>query len=262
MATLTFEKTTVPAQTAARSTDDTVRWLRFVSRWALLAALVTLALPIVFFGGVGQQPSDNALGAQYVELLQAARSPDLYRVTMFFDVTGWLMIGGTLLSLAGVLRGHAPIRASFIMACGIGQLVGSLGGFMRLNGISDLAAQYASVTAVQQTDLLQSYLDLSRVIGSLFHAGNLLQGVGFLLVAWAVWSLMGFPRWLAVWLFVPALLPLAQFILVATGAAFSFPLVVFHVLVGIVALHLAMAVALRHPSPALLASVKVQTPEM
>ena len=55
--------------------DVSTRWLLFLPRWSLVAGLVILALPIVIFGGVGQQPSDNAFGEEYAELLQAARSP-------------------------------------------------------------------------------------------------------------------------------------------------------------------------------------------
>ena len=51
--------------------DVSTRWLRFLPRWSLVAGLVILALPIVIFGGVGQQPSDNALGEAYAELKQA-----------------------------------------------------------------------------------------------------------------------------------------------------------------------------------------------
>jgi hypothetical protein len=235
--------------------NETARWLRFLPRWSLVAGLVILALPIVIFGGIGQLASDNALGAEYAELLQAVRSPGMYRVGMTLDAVGWLMIGGSLLTLAGILRRHAPIRAIFVAACGIAQLTGSLGGFMRLNGISDLAAQYATAAPAQQAVLLESYLNLWRVIDSHFHAGNLLQGVGFLLVAWAVFSLSGFPRWLAIWLALPGLLPLVQFILVAAGTPFSLPLIIFHVIVGTVALNFAMAIALWRPSPKLVSAV-------
>ena len=235
--------------------DVSTRWLRFLPRWSLVAALVILALPIVIFGGVGQQPSDNALGEGYAELLQAARSPAMYRLGMTFDALGWLMIGGSLLTWAGVLSRRAPIRAVFIAACGMGQLTGVLGGFMRLNGVSELAKLYTAVSPDQQTIVLRSYLDLWAVINSHFHAGNLIQGVGFLLVAWVAFSLAAFPRWLAVWLALPGLLPVVQFVLVAAGAPFSLPLIIFHVLVGVVALNFALAVALWRPSPALVSTV-------
>ena len=235
--------------------DVSTRWLLFLPRWSLVAGLVILALPIVIFGGVGQQPSDTALGEGYAELLQAARSPAMYRLGMTFDALGWLMIGGSLLTWATVLRRRAPIRAVFIAACGIGQLTGMLGGFMRLNGVSELAKLYTATSPDQQTIVLRSYLDLWAVINSHFHAGNLIQGVGFLLVAWAAFSLAGFPRWLAIWLALPGLLPLVQFILVAVGTPFSLPLIIFHVIIGTVALNFAMAVALWRPSPKLVSAV-------
>jgi len=235
--------------------SETTRWLRLLPRWSLVAGLVILALPVVIFGGVGQQASDNVLGAEYAELLQAIRNPGMYRVGMTLDAVGWLMIGGSLLILAGILRRHAPIRAIFIAACGIAQLTGSLGGFMRLNGISDLAVHYATAAPDQRAVLLESYLNLWRVVNSQFHAGNLLQGAGFLLVAWAVFSLSGFPRWLAIWLALPGLLPLVQFILVAAGTPFSLPLIIFHVIVGTVAMNFAIAIALWRPSPTLVSAV-------
>jgi len=245
------DKTMPPEQTVA----EPVRWLRLLPRWSLVAGFVILALPVVLFGGVGQQASDNALGADYAELLQAIRSPGMYRLGTTLDAVGWLMIGGSLLILAGILRRHAPRRATFIAACGIAQLTGSLGGFMRLNGISDLAVHYANTAPNQQAILLESYLNLWRVINSQFHAGNLLQGAGFLLAAWAVFSLSGFPRWLAIGLALPGLLPLVQFILVAAGAPFSLSLIIFHVIVGTVALDFAMAIALWRPSPKLVSAV-------
>jgi hypothetical protein len=235
--------------------DIPSRWLRFLPRWSLVAALVILMLPLVIFGGVGQQPSDNALGTEYAELLQAARSPAMYRLGMTFDALGWLMIGGSLLTWAAVLSRRAPIGAVFIAACGIGQIAGVLGGLMRLNGVSELAKLFAAASPDQQIIVLRSYLDLWAVINSHFHAGNFIQGVGFLLVAWTAFSLTGFPRWLAIWLALPGLLPLVQFVLVAAGAPFSLPLVIFHVMVGVVALNFALAVALWRPAPALVSSV-------
>ena len=235
--------------------DVSTRWLLFLPRWSLIAALVVLALPVVIFGGIGQQSSDNALGAEYAELLQAVRSPAMFRLGMTFDALGWLMIGGSLLTWAAVLSRRTPIRAIFIAACGLGQLTGVLGGFMRLNGVSELARLYTAASPDQQTIVLRSYLDLWAVINSHFHAGNLIQGVGFLLVAWVAFSLAGFPRWLAVWLALPGLLPLVQFVLVAAGAPFSLPLIIFHVMVGVVALNVALAVALWRPSPALVSTV-------
>src|SRR3990172_5988268 len=101
---------------------ESAPWWRFLSRWSLVTALVALGLVGVFLGGIGIAASDSALGPEYVELMQAVRSPVLYRVAMVLDVLGWLTIGGSLLTLAGLLRGHAPIRATFIAACGFSQL--------------------------------------------------------------------------------------------------------------------------------------------
>jgi hypothetical protein len=215
----------------------------------LAAAIVILALPLVFFAGLGVATSDNALGQEYAELLQAVRRPGMYRLFTTLDAVAWLMIGGTLLVLASTFARRAPVRATFLAACGIGQLTGSLGGFLRLDGIGDLATRYTTVTADQQVILLQSYLDLERVIGSHFHAGQLLQGMGFLLAAWMAFSWTGFPRWLAVGLAFPGLTSLTMFVLGIAGS-FFFPLLLVHIVVGIIALHFAMAAGLWRWSPA------------
>lgn len=229
--------------------SESARWLHFLSRWALVILLWgVIALP-VYFVGIGFQPSDSALGAEYAELMQAVRSPALYRVFMVFDGVGWLLMGVMLLTLAMLVRRHAPIRALLTAACGIGVLTGSLGGFMRLYGISDIAAQYATASPAQQAVLLQSFLDVERVINAHFLAGNLIVGVGFFLAATALWSLAGFPRWLAVWVFIPGILPLLQFINVASGASFNFVLLMGHILIGLLALNAALLVTFWRVSP-------------
>lgn len=245
------ERTTPTGQIMSES----VRWLRFLSRWSLVVGSVTLVLPIMLFGGMGQQASDNALGVGYAELLQAVRSSGMYRVGWTLDAVIWLMLGGSLLALAGILRRHAPLRATFIAVCGIAQLIGALGGFIRLNGISDIATLYVTAAPDQQAVLLESYLNLWRVINSHYQIGVLLQGVGFLLAAWGVFTLRGFPRWLAVWLALPGGLAVAQFVLVAAGAPFLRALNFFGVIAGNIALNFAMAVALWRPSTLLVSAV-------
>jgi hypothetical protein len=251
------EKTIPPEHTVA----EPLRWLRFLPRWSLTVALVTLVLPIMLFGGVGQQRSDSALGTEYVELLQAVRSPGMYRVGWTVDAVIWLMLGGSLLALAGILRRHAPIRANFITVCGIAQLIGALGGFIRVNGTSDIAALYVTAAPDQQTVLLESYLNLWRVINSHFHIALLLQGAGFLLAAWGVFSFRGFPRWLAIWLALPGLLAVAQFVLVAAGVPFLRVLNIIGVIAGNIALNFAMTVALWRPSIPLVSAVAGESTE-
>lgn len=248
-------RSTERATPSGSTLAEPIGWLRFLSRWSLMVGLVVLALPVLYFGGAAQRPSGSPLGAEYAELMQAMRGPALYRVTWIFDAIVWLLIGVTLLALAGILRRHAPIRASFIGACGIAQFTGSVAGFVRLSGISGLAAHYPSAVPDQQAVLLQSYLNLWPVINSLYLVGTLLQGVGLLLAAWGVSSLRGFPRWLAIWLALPGLLAVLQFIIVTAGAPFSRPLNFIAVIVGTFGLNLAIAVTLWRPSSALASAV-------
>ncbi len=185
------------------TSSDTERWLRFLSRWALVMVFMVLALLVVYLGGIGFAPSDTALGAEYSELLQAVRAPTMYRLAMTFDASGWLMMGGALLTLAIILKNHAPIRALLVAACGMGLLVGVVGGGIRLVGISGLAAQYASSAPAQQTG----------------------------------------------WFILAGVLSLLQGLTSAIGA-FSFPILLLTIVIGILGLHAAIAVAFWRPSAA------------
>lgn len=230
------------------------RWFRFLSRWALVTTLVVVALFASFFvvlGAAGSAPSD------YAELAGAAHQPDAYRAVGVLDFLVWFGLGGTLVGLACVLAQQAPIRAAFIAACGVGQVVGALGGFIRLNAVSDLATRYAGAAPDQQAEVVRSYLDLWLVIGAHFDAGSTLYGAGFLLVASAALSVVGFPRWLAGWFALSGIWPLVSNTLSFVGSPLQltnlFPL---YMVLGIAGLHLAIAVAFWRRAPALVPSLK------
>jgi hypothetical protein len=226
------------------------RLFLFLSRWSLVTALLILAY-FAFYSAAGSAATDNPLGREYAGLWQAVRSPVVYRLAWVSESLSWLMVGGTLIVLAGFFAHRAPIRAACIAVCGIGQLLGSLGAFS-LSSVSDLATRYATAAPNQQAALLQSFLDLQAVIHSPFSVGSLLQGAGFLLVAWVAWGWMGFPRWLAVWLAIPGLLGLAFFILGATDApsALVIPILILHD-IGLMSMHVAVAVTFWRPSVSL-----------
>jgi hypothetical protein len=240
-------------ESSASTSSDTERWLRFLSRWALVMVLMGLGLLVVYLGGIGFAPSDTALGAEYSELLQAVRAPTMYRLAMTFDASGWLMMGGALLTLAVILRGHTPIRALLIAACGMGLLTGVVGGGIRLVGISGLAAHYAISAPAQQTALLPPTLALYEIVSALFVVGDVLAGAAFLLVASAVFALALFPRWLTGWFVLAGVLSLLQGLTSAVGA-FSFPILLLTIVIGILGLHAAIAVAFWRLVPASLAA--------
>ena len=225
------------------------RWLHFLSRWTLATVLFGIVGLAIYFGGIGFVPSDSALGVAYSDLMQAVRAPVMFRIFMTFDAIGWLMIGVTLLTLAVILKNAAPIRSLLIAACGVGMLVGSLGGFIRLVGVSDLAAQYAIATPAQQTALLSSALALYETISAHFVAGGVLQGAGYLLVASVSLGLRAFPRWLVGWFILAGILELVQATTAALGA-FSFIVLFLTVIVGVWGLNIAITIAFWRASPA------------
>ncbi len=225
----------------------TARLFRLWSRGSLVTAFSILAY-FAFYAFAGAAATDNPLGREYGGLWQAVRSPVVYRLAWVSESISWLMVGGTLVIFAGLFARRAPIRAACIAVCGIGQLLGSLGAFS-LGSVSALAARYASAAPSQQAALLQSFLDLQGVIRSPFYGGILLQGAGFLLVAWAAWEWMGFPRWLAVWLAIAGVIGLVFFVLFTTDApvALLIPILMLHD-IGLMSVYVAVAVTFWRPS--------------
>ncbi len=225
-----------------------------LSRWSLVAAL---SVPAYFalYAVVGAAASNNTLGQQYGGLVQAIRSPILYRLAWLSESLSWLLVGGTLIIFALIFARRAVVRAAFIAACGVGQLTGSFGVFL-LSGFSNLAARYTTAPTEQQAFLLQAFLDLRPIIGSPVAIGCLLQGAGFLLVAWVAWEWMGFPRLLAVWLAIPGVLGLALFILIAAEAPATLmvPILLLHDIALIIAC-VAVAVTFWRRSAKLVADV-------
>jgi hypothetical protein len=247
-------RTELKTMLTEKQVPDAVRWLQFLPRWSLTTGLVSLTLPIVFLIGIGQKASDNVLGAEFVELMQAARNPGMFRAAWGIDAIIWLMLGVVLIAAAGIIRRLSPIHATFITICGATQVLGAFGSFLRLDGISDIAARYSIISPDQHAELLGSYLNLSRVIDSSNHIAVLLQGLGFLMIFRGFFRLSGFPRWLAAWYALPGLLSMAQFGLFITGAEYLFALNVTGLIAGNIALNIASAIILWQPSKTLIFS--------
>jgi len=144
---------------------------------------------------------------------------------------------------------HTPIRSAFIAACGVSMLSGFMGACFRLAGTSDLAASYLTVTPGEQAAILQSYIELLRLINILFSAGGLLGGVGLLLAASTAWSMAQFPRWSNILLALSALLHISKAVIeLGTGTDLG-PLALLANILVIAALF-AIAILFWRPEPA------------
>jgi hypothetical protein len=177
--------------------DEDIRWFRFLSRWALYAGLVNLGTLLLSFALFLPGPQASSLPEEYGELVVAIRNPALYRLQVVFDIVGWLSFVVFFIAFAVILLPRAPIRGTLLGACGIGQIVGMMGAFMRLEGITGVAERYMQAKH-DRAAVLSSYRDLQAVITSHFSAGILLYSVAFVLVAWVGLATREFPRWLVV----------------------------------------------------------------
>jgi Domain of unknown function (DUF4386) len=217
------------------------RLFHLLSRLSLVIALSILVYTAFYFAATAAA-TDKAIGQGYGALRQAIHSPVLFRLAWLSESLSWLVVGGTLIIFAGLFARRTPIRAACIAATGIGQLFTSLGAYS-LSNVSVLAMRYATAAPSQQAALLQSFLDLQGLTHSAYDIGLLLQGAGFLLVAWVAWERRGFPRWLTVWLAIAGLPGLGFFIVGATDApsALAFALVVLGS-IGLMVVYVTMAV--------------------
>ena len=199
------------------------RWSGFLSRWSLLAGFVVLCLVFAFTAGLLPAGQSSDVPPEHFELAAAMESPAVYRLTIALDAATWLALGGFFVGLGAVLVRRAPVRGGLIAACGVGQVSGLIGAFMRLNGTIGTAELYESASPAKQEALLQSYAYLQSAYFSHFNAGTLLWSVALLLAASVVWSLEGFPRWLAMVIALPGAVRLPESILgIATGVDLEF----------------------------------------
>lgn len=241
------------ATTAVR--PDEAAWSTFLARWTLFAALALVGV-FVAFGALIAATGDAATGDfALFELVGASRSPALHRVMGALDALAWLGIGGTLLGFAGLFAPWARRRAALLAACGVGQLAGAVGAYMRLGAVNELGGRYAAAAAPdQQAALIQAQLTLAQIISAHFSLGQLLNGAGFLLLASAGLSLAGFPRWLAVWFGLSGLYAVVAQVVFAAGSTVLQPAFPLYAVVGLIAPFIAVAVAFWRRGPVLTAA--------
>lgn len=187
-------------------------WQKVLSRWALAYGLYEVAALLAFATVVGF----DVFGAGAFEA--AARNPATFRIGAALDLTAWLWIGGTLLVFAGLFARSAPVRAALLAACGVGQLAGLLGGYTMLVVLGDLGARSSAAAPDQQAALAAASGPVLSSMMAHYGAGQLLYGIGYLLIASVAVSLAGFPRWVGVWFALYGLYAVAnQVAYVVTG---------------------------------------------
>lgn len=215
-----------------------ISWSRFLSWWCLaVAGLALLLIGLFFVATPINAPLDRA------ELIGAVQRPFAHRLDATVDSAVWLGIGGVLLAFGSLIGRAAPLRSTLVIACGVGQLIGSTGGLIRFAAVDGLAARYAEATPAQQASLVQTYSDLSNVFGSMFGIGALLYGAGFILISSVLLSARAFPRWLAIWIGVSGLYPVAQRALAVVGIDLR-PYFIGYFILGQIALFVAIGIYL------------------
>lgn len=218
-------------------------WRKFLSRWALAYGLYEIVATAIFATVVGF----DVLGPGAFDV--AARNPAIFRLAAGLDLTAWLWIGGTLLAFAGLFARSAPIRAAFLAACGVGQLAGVLGGYTMLVVLGDLGASSVLAAPDQQVALAAASSPVMSSMIAHYGAGQLLYGVGYLLIASVALLGVGVPRWVGVWFALYGLYAVSnQVAYVVTG---GIPVTMLFMLFefGSIVVNFALAVTLWRQAP-------------
>jgi len=215
------------------------RWRHAVALTALAGGIVLVGLTVAMIALRAGSPS-----GQDLELAAATQKPALYRVAMILDICAWLGIGSVLIAFAAMWSSRAPVRTLFLAACGIGQLLGMAGGFIRLEvvlGLGSVSGDNQLVLAIGRT--------VELLISTLFGAGALLTGGGLVLLAWTAVTLKALPRWVIGATAALALYRLVSVSAMAAGVPIpdSFPGVPLSILLNIV-MFFAFAVLFRGPA--------------
>lgn len=238
---------------------DVQHWFKFLSRWALFGGLTYLGVLGLFFAIImpasenSPLPPAHAGEFEFLDLAAAIQNPGLYRLFIAFDVAAWLALGGFFLTLAAIFARRAPIRSTFLAACGLGQLAGVIGAHTRFE-VTNLAARYLA-TPEHQEMLFQSYLDLMLTFTSQFGAGALLWSTALVIAASVSWRVAEFPRWLTVVVGSAGLLMLIKQLtrlLTSVDIAFLF----FPALLLLIVTFFGMALVFWRSTPALTSNIQ------
>lgn len=169
-------------------------WALFLSRAAALKALVTVALVATF--GVVMSAAPSAPFEQ-AELIGASRNLAAYRIFAALDTLLWLGFGAVLLGFAGLAAGRSPVRSVCIAALAVTQVVGMVGGYLRLVATTAVATRFTAAGVDAQAAMLESYQEQFAIIAAHFGLGQVLYGIAFLLIASTASKVPGFARPLA-----------------------------------------------------------------
>ncbi len=170
-------------------------WWRFLARWSLFAAINGVVGWSIFIYVSAQGVS---AAGERGDLNVALAYPALWRVAMVYDTLAWLFIGGTVIIFAAILFRQRPILGLLLAAAAMSDLFGSMGGYVRLHTVSDLATQYLAAGSDQQLAVLQTYHQVWLLVSNLQGFGALLTKLGLLVIGTATFHVAEFPRWLAI----------------------------------------------------------------
>ncbi|MGE5701614.1 MAG: hypothetical protein ACM32O_03720 [Clostridia bacterium] len=221
--------------------EESVRWMRFLSRFAVIPAIATATL-VVSLAAVIKMYGTTPVDSQFLSAATSNLAP--LRVLGFSQIFLWFSIGGLLLAFAAMYKPYAPIRSRFLSACGIGMTIAGTGGIMNISLTEQMVYGYAGSEAGQVAMLLMQP-SLGQVIEAHLKTGELLSGIGLLLVYSIGISTSVLPLWLNRWIGLSGLYALLLILLRLSGIDVPFVAIPIYVVFFAFSLYLAIAIAIR-----------------
>ncbi len=218
------------------------RWTHALSRTALVAALVSVAL-FVSFAALSSEAGDPSLPEEARAFIAASANPLSERLLETMDVAQYLSQSAFFLIFALALWRAAPVRAALVSTAAAGWLIAALGGYIWLTAGNVLTSRYALADAAARPAVLGDFLVQWQVIQAHFQLGAVVASIAFLLIASVARSALGVPRWLTLWIGASGAYSLGERIVVAIGGRDVpfFPFDLVYILVGVIALQFAIA---------------------
>jgi hypothetical protein len=232
---------------------DPARSLQLLSRWALFAVIITLLHMVVHVFMMFQLP--KGFVPSFFNLEQTV--PILFRITYLLFAFSFIALCGTLVVSGAVLAGRAPVKSAILAICGLAQLFGAAGYFIRVIVMPLQGSRHVEAAPVVQQAIFEDASVIGEVTTALTTMGMFFHGIAFLLLAWGTWLLPRFPRWLSIWFVLPGLTGLLLFASSIIGVPNVMPLFLLHFIFGLIGVQFGIAFGLRRPKPDMISAISI-----
>lgn len=221
---------------------ESKNWAAFLSWYALVPAFATIVLMV---GLASTIVTYNASPVDSKMLEAASLNLMPIRVLGLSQILLWFSIGGLLLAFASMFKPFAPIRSVFLNATGIGMIIAGAGGILNISVTEQIVGAFAAASGGDRSALVAMNPVIVQIVESHLKTGELLSGIGFLLLYAIGRTVPGFPQWLNRWIGLSGLYSLLLILLRLAGVEVPFVAIPIYVIFLALSLYVAITVGMR-----------------